>query len=482
MPGSRSTRLSKVDVAGVSATIEAKQRCEQFVNLTLRYNSVQVEEKIPPDITRLYQHAHMDRQADVVEKETGELDNFLVAALRDPYSYLQRYPFHQDPAEMQSLRRELTIFGRNADNQKALRETARKWALPMLRKWSQRGLNTWLILLDNLELRELTSRDFQLCLFDYLFSYETTLRGDVNIPQLQFGADGLVEPLSASALKTSLRRQVTETSEKATTLRSSLEALGEETNIRSIQAKRLNNIIHMHSQSLFVDNVQKGKHHILSLSKATIALSRIEDLIRQYNGDEIRIEADVAIYLDCDLQGEGCHGKSLSFIAPRVEAVRSVKIDVSGRNNLSKPGEYTKRDRGTGDGEHGDHGMPGQSGGNITVTAFHFVGREMVEFIQAGGNGSDGGNGADGADGRNGSDGAKGNPTAPWFAFGGYCRIDEGKPGESGGKGGNGGGKGFGGEAGFGGDLVVEVMADKQPPESTTAAGGERGQDGTAGV
>lgn len=230
-------------------------------------------------------------------------------------------------------------------------------------------------------------------------------------------------------------------------------------------------------QGLSGDTVEiVGKNIVLSelLDRSEIDASVCKDKT------SIRVQATGKIYIDCDLNDVRWKGKNIIICAPSIEVMTASTIDVSGRNSLPHAQSKAKNGNTGMNGEDGEHGLAGESAGNVCIKANNIINGDKLTIIANGGNGANGQDGGDGGEGQDGYDGADGK-TEPLEGTSEVINIKEGTNGSAGKKGGNGGRAGLGGEGGFGGIIDIYVVDEQGNEKIVWKNTGKSGQDGVSG-
>ncbi|KAE9551560.1 hypothetical protein FO519_005233 [Halicephalobus sp. NKZ332] len=139
----------------------------------------------------------------------------------------------------------------------------------------------------------------------------------------------------------------------------------------------------------------------IQIVKRTVFLS---ELVPKIRGD-LRPDSIVKIFAgDCcniDTSVEW-RGINLAIVTNKVNVWKEVKIDVSGKDQKSEKTKANSSLNINCSGESGRDGKPGESSGNITIFAKHFVNPELLTIIANGGRGQDGQDGGDGCAGKDG--------------------------------------------------------------------------------
>ena len=123
---------------------------------------------------------------------------------------------------------------------------------------------------------------------------------------------------------------------------------------------------------------------------------------------EVHIHGLNVVHIDVDLSIDKWHGINIVVVTDKIFVHKKITWDVSGMRGETKwnspaadglePG---------GDAKPGDHGSPGESGGNIHIICNEAVNALNWTLISQGGTGGPGQNGGNGMDGGTGADGEK---------------------------------------------------------------------------
>jgi len=117
--------------------------------------------------------------------------------------------------------------------------------------------------------------------------------------------------------------------------------------------------------------------------------------------DEVHIVCDI-LHIDRDLS-DNYRGKNIFIVANTIKLHQSSTWNLSGRDAIQKHSSNAGQ-QSNGDGENGEDGMPGESGGNCEVFSAELKNPKFWTVISNGGNGSNGQNGGDGENGKDGHD------------------------------------------------------------------------------
>ena len=183
-----------------------------------------------------------------------------------------------------------------------------------------------------------------------------------------------------------------------------------------------------------VESQTEGGRRIVLVRGNVIYVNQIKkkmlELKRETIAQEIQIVGLVSVHIDCDLEHEIWHGINVVVITDKLFVdVENVCWDVSGQNaanfelETAPSGQHPGNDGMAGklkyhnfvtsimnstlENNIGDHGMPGESGGNVYIICTDLSNAERWTILSEGGHGSDGQNGGDGQSGKNGKDAPK---------------------------------------------------------------------------
>lgn len=155
-----------------------------------------------------------------------------------------------------------------------------------------------------------------------------------------------------------------------------------------------------------------GKHILIVRAPVIVTQIVIPEILSWLTVDqrveEVHLVASEVVYIDCNLQQDQWHGKNILVISKKIEAIIPDLVwDLSGESglnaNLSRAMDGTCDSM---DGQNGEDGTPGESGGYCTFIAASSENMNRMTIKMNGGNGGKGqsaGNGKNGCDGKNGA-------------------------------------------------------------------------------
>ncbi|XP_052563033.1 uncharacterized protein LOC120414034 [Culex pipiens pallens] len=141
-----------------------------------------------------------------------------------------------------------------------------------------------------------------------------------------------------------------------------------------------------------------GKHIVLG----EILESVENELAIDMDITEVHFIGSKVFHIDADLVSETWHGKNVAVRSKLIQVHGTVVWDVSGKSCNRKYEPARSATVEGADGCAGEDGYPGESGGNVFITAEKMINCEEFTVISNGGDGSDGQDGGHGKKGRDG--------------------------------------------------------------------------------
>ncbi|CAF3355312.1 unnamed protein product [Rotaria socialis] len=187
-----------------------------------------------------------------------------------------------------------------------------------------------------------------------------------------------------------------------------------QTNLTESYTKEISNMNSYNLASVIAKKYIDKRQNILVICGVHIVLSsissKLHEMLIESKSTDIYLIALENLFLDYDFENEAWHGKNLAIHAKRIIIIGKRTINVSGlpgepqtRPSKANNGEMN----GNKNGQHGQNGTKGESGGNVTIRSVTIEYEDNLTIKSNGGNGSYGQDGGDGADGEDGKDGVK---------------------------------------------------------------------------
>lgn len=461
---------------------QAAQSADEFLDEELRFLAIELETAIPEDINVLLDGLSDDMRMEKTVEYIDAIRLHLFHTKDDPRLSLETFPLRGQFSSQTPWSRFFSTLMEAEANllvKERLKATEKLWALPLIANWCLASLNALIYRNVSITKEDRFAQQLLLALNKCLLNLHT-------LPErlklaLNYLSQHTQELGNHVKMETHhLTNEVIDTDQSIADLIRSPDSVLYSDRI-SFPCGMYKRMIEQHSTAMFsAREIINGIAVAVFSQPILLTSTAVHAYCNFYNDcDEIHLEASVKLFVDCDFRNENFHHRNIVIVAPEVDIWKTKRaINVSGQANIkhsTKPSTPDVDGSVNGpDGVDADHGLPGESGGHVTIICGKLLNGDYLSIISNGGDGSNGADGGDGAPGSDGSDGSDGTPPVAVPAYGwdkpvskllDFILLGRGEEGELGKRGGNGGRRSVGGEGGYPGNAQVFLIDSEHSPE-----------------